>query len=357
MACSVPLFKAVRASITAKIDFGNCMYFSDSTGETSCAEQRNLKVLKNVDWNGFSLDPCPNSLRSKFYEAYKLDDEFRDVDVIMCSHPAANCELYMPFNKSVIVYATTRLEFGRFDEHVSWRKPYINSHSKQRWFDWVQNLKVLAGRKGNFVAANNVYDAKYIEYFTGIKPLYIPSWCGGDVNRMLEPHVYRPRRTEVLVVPYRLNLEYTREEIPVDGWPNQDSASPSRLPLDHPLFDNLWESLQKRTNVKFVFTTMQGAFPEGYKTSFELTQFPVVVFIPYQVSTMFFFELYRLSIPILVPSKRLLLEWIADHRMLWERVYGERMIHDSNFISPFLNPLSSHLPIFTFPCRTPTTSF
>ena len=86
-----------------------------------------LKVLSFDNWRGFSLDPCPNLLRRQFFDAYKNDEEFRRVDLFVCSHPVANCELFMPFNRSILVYATTRLEFGRYDADVAWRKQFIHS--------------------------------------------------------------------------------------------------------------------------------------------------------------------------------------------------------------------------------------
>ena len=58
--------------------------------------------------------------------------------------------------------------------------------------------------------------------------------------------------------------------------------------------------------------------------------------IPYQASTMFFFQLYRASVPMLVPSKRLMVEWVRDHRLLWEVSYG-----DPERVS---DAMHSHLP-------------
>lgn len=52
------------------------------------------------------------------------------VDVVVCSHPAANCELFMPLNRTMIVYPSTRLEFGRDDESIDWRwvsRPFASS--------------------------------------------------------------------------------------------------------------------------------------------------------------------------------------------------------------------------------------
>jgi hypothetical protein len=37
---------------------------------------------------------------------------------------------------------------------------------------------------------------------------------------------------------------------------------------------------------------------------------------------MSFFEFYRLGIPMLLPSKDLLVDWIGKYGLLWERVYG-----------------------------------
>ena len=86
----------------------------------------------------------------------------QEVDVVICTHAASLCELYMPFDKALIVIASTRYEIGRHDE--------------TRWRLWNDNLQRIADKKGNYVAANNLYDKMYIEYFTGIKNvLLLPS--------------------------------------------------------------------------------------------------------------------------------------------------------------------------------------
>jgi hypothetical protein len=105
----------------------------------------------------------------------------------------------MPLNKSIIIYATTRLEFGRYDELVDWRKKDINKHSPKRWEEWVNNLKKIAALPGNVIAANNMYDAQYIKYFTGLEVEYIPSWCTVNAS-------WNPTRPEFLLGPSRDNL-------------------------------------------------------------------------------------------------------------------------------------------------------
>ena len=49
---------------------------------------------------------------------------------------------------------------------------------------------------------------------------------------------------------------------------------------------------------------------------------PAVVIVPYQVSTISFFEFYRRNVPLFVPSLRLLTQWVLRHNLMWERVYG-----------------------------------
>ena len=47
----------------------------------------------------------------------------------VCSHPAANCELFLPFDRAILVHLTTRLEFGRHDANVEWRVPFVGKAS------------------------------------------------------------------------------------------------------------------------------------------------------------------------------------------------------------------------------------
>jgi hypothetical protein len=89
----------------------------------TCA--RDLKVLNQN--NGIS----PNlATRKQFYEVYKNDPEINQVDVFMCFHPAGMCELFMPFNRTLIIIASTRYELGRFGE--------------EDWTNLNKNLQIIA---------------------------------------------------------------------------------------------------------------------------------------------------------------------------------------------------------------------
>ena len=103
--------------------------------------------------------------------APRLPDAYRGpgsalqhVDAFVCNHPPALCELYMPFNKSIVVVASVNLEFGR--------------ENRRRWREWLRSLRAIAADPRNVVAANNLYDAEYIRYYAGVQAEYVPSFCG-----------------------------------------------------------------------------------------------------------------------------------------------------------------------------------
>ena len=74
--------------------------------------ERDLRVIdKN---NGINLSPCANALRNKFYNSYRTDPVMKTVDAFLCTHAASMCELFMPFQKPMVVIASTRYVYGSF---------------------------------------------------------------------------------------------------------------------------------------------------------------------------------------------------------------------------------------------------
>ncbi|ELT98621.1 hypothetical protein CAPTEDRAFT_190836 [Capitella teleta] len=125
----------------------------------NCANSSNLKVITRS--NGLNLEA---PLIDEFYNVYKDDPLIKTVDAFVCYHPTAMCQLYKPFDKSLVVMASTRFELGRFEP--------------DRWQQWIDDLIEIAADPKSFVGANNEYDANYIQYFTGLKVPVIPSYCG-----------------------------------------------------------------------------------------------------------------------------------------------------------------------------------
>lgn len=316
--CQIKMFDRIRVKVAAEVDFYNCAFFRNSDGRDLCPKSNG--GLRNDNWRGVSLYPDPEAQKRKLSIYYGQYAPFKAADVVSCSHPVANCEIYKDMNKSILIYATTRLEFGRNDKFVSWRKQYADS-SEERWKKWLSNLIFIARSPYNTIAANNMYDVKYIEYFTGIKPLYMPSWCGGTPEE-IRAITYAPRRGEWVLVPYRQNLEYGKSAIPTQGWPEPLNKTHANV-LNHEVFAGL-KSKSRVSVSDFSLINITEAFhPHGRFTSVEeFRRFKGVVLIPYQSSTMFFFELYRACVPIMVPSKKLLASWTESNRLLWEVSYG-----------------------------------
>jgi hypothetical protein len=106
-------------------------------------------------------------------------------------------------------------------------------------------------------------------------------------------------------------------------------------PLTHPIFDDLMQ-LKSR----FELISMKQAFPKHgkFKSIHDFQNFRAVVLIPYVPSTMFFFQLYRACVPILVPSRKLLARWVAEHGILWETSYGDPVRVNETMHSHLSNP-------------------
>jgi hypothetical protein len=275
-----------------------------------------LKVLRAN--NAKDVDPTETQIQ-EFTATYKSDPEFERVDAFICHHPAANCELFLPFKKSIIVRASTRLEFGRHDEGIDWRNSsgYDRSVGAKKWKQWVRTLQNLAKDSHNIIAANNLYDRDYIKYFTGIQDvLLLPSWCGDNCvgASLCKPgwessvtEEWLPTRPEVMIVPYRSNLDRSRY---ING---------IRDPKDHPIIKELAavpEFISNGTAVKMIRELYSDANP------LRMLKHPAIVVLPYQISTIQMVELYRLNIPTFCPSLSLLKRWCREHDLLWEVHYG-----------------------------------
>ena len=111
------------------------------------------------------LSPCPNDLRRQFYATYRSDPVLRSVDAFVCTHASSLCELFMPFQRPLIVIASTRYEIGR--------------HDLASWTRWNGNLVRIASSPFNTVAANNRYDqVSYVWYCSSVMLLVT---CSGDL--------------------------------------------------------------------------------------------------------------------------------------------------------------------------------
>ncbi|CAF0809617.1 unnamed protein product [Didymodactylos carnosus] len=248
--------------------------FIDKSLSSYCSQthtcRHNLKFF--TPENG--MDP-PVDIRQQFLQHYKYDTEMSRVNAFICFHPSAMCEVFMPFNKSLIIIATTRYELGRHESH--------------RWHEWNKNLKIIAQNTTNVIAANNLYDAEYIRYFTGLNITVLPSLC--DYTSM----VYHPTSKNILIAPIHNEQFFT-------------------------LFSLSLNDSLKRLHSSIEIVPVRTLYKNKYQY-FQLIRHPAIIHIPYQVSTMSLFEQYRMQIPLFFPTIDLLTEWHLKYRIVSERTW------------------------------------
>jgi hypothetical protein len=214
---------------------------------------------------------------SEFYEFYKDQIEMNVVDAFVCFHPAAMCELYMPFDRSMIIIASTRYELGRF-ESSEWKK-------------WNENLIKISQNPKNVIAANNLYDAEYIRYFTGINVTLLPSFCNYTNS------VYNPKRKEFLLA----------------------SIHSKSFEL---IFNKLLKESLDRYYTKQIQIVPIRTIYRNYEYS-DLINHPAIIYVPYQVSVMSLFEQYRMNIPLVFPSLDLLTQWHYEYNVVSEKTWDQ----------------------------------
>jgi hypothetical protein len=252
--------------------------FLDKSLSYSCQRTRTchspLRILTRN--NGMSTF---ESIADEFYRFYRDQVEMNLVDAFVCFHPASMCELYMPFDRSIIIIASTRYELGRFNA--------------SQWFTWNVNLKKIANNPKNLIAANNLYDAQYIRYFTGIDVTVLPSYCHYTHSE------YQPTRHEFLLAPIHaksFELIFMR---------------------------SLEQSLHQYREMNIQIVPIRKIYI-NYEY-IDLAHHPAIIHVPYQVSFMSLFEQYRMNIPLFFPSLNLLTRWQYDHQVVSERTWDQTL--------------------------------
>ena len=244
----------------------------------TCASPHELPSLSRD--HAFTLCPRPHATRRAAFEALRQSPLITQADGVVCSHPAALCELWLPFNKSILLIVTANLELAR--------------ENAERWKAWLQTVVALARSDRAVVAANNRYDQAYVEHFTGIRPLYLPTLANYITAR------YRPIPSKPVLLA------------------RSHHAIGRKLLVD-------LKSAAHRQSPPLRVASVEEYYPGnagggGYEYS-QLASHPAIVVVPYTKSTMTFFELYRIGIPIFVPSIRLLNRWELQRHVMSERVY------------------------------------
>ena len=66
-----------------------------------------------------SLCGDPEHTRQSFFRQLQRDPNLQDVDIFFCSTPMSYCELFMPFNKTILAVNCWRIEYAPFHRMVA----------------------------------------------------------------------------------------------------------------------------------------------------------------------------------------------------------------------------------------------
>jgi len=210
---------------------------------------------------------------TSFYARYRNDPDWLLADAFLCFHPAATCELFVPFKKPIIIWTTIRIDNGR-----------MFASERNLWLDTLRTS--IASDPRNVIASNNRYDVEYIRYFTGIDSALLPSYCGYTRT------TYNPTRPGFLV--YR----------------------PRRANAFLQFFANGWTRACQSLNTTVQLMSVHEVYPE-HKLG-DLVAHRGIVNLPIQPSMMSIYEQYRMNIPLFFPSRDLLVEWQLNRNILTE---------------------------------------
>jgi len=201
------------------------------------------------------------------FNYYKDDPQMARVDAFVCMFPFSYCEVWMPFNKTIIFNAGHRFALGRC--------------STARWERLIQHVQ-MAAQRGHVIAAMGRYDAEYIHYFTGVRPVLLSSnsfWYAGHGVTS-----FTKSRPEILVGPMQRTGEC-----------GADMA-----------FCNILADMTAAAGDKFAFVPVKRLY-QRFSLQ-DIANHRAVVLIPYAVLSYGITELYALGVPLFVPTPAFLAE-------------------------------------------------
>eukprot|EP01080_Neovahlkampfia_damariscottae_P007290 gene7290-11609_t len=214
-------------------------------------------------------------LRS-FFEIYKNDPLFKDIDIFVNFYQAAALRLYMPFQKPIWQICAVRYELAQSDP-ASWKN--LN-----------RIIRAVASDPKNAIGGNNMWDAVYLNYFTGVPVRLFESYCGYTKVQ----YKYPTKRKEILIGPSRM-------------------------------YPHILQKLLAATSKsKFPLAPIRKLYPK-YEFS-NLIDHQAIIVIPYSISLMSIFEYYRMNLPMLFPSKKFMVDLDFKQNMApeitWYRTFS-----------------------------------
>ena len=240
---------------------------TDFSFSSLCDYTNSCASLKLPSVDRYGMFYMPYKQRREFILTYYKLPEIRNASAILCVYPVHICDLLYRTGKPVIFVASNRYELGK----------------SGLWARWNSVVNIIKGSNVSTIAARDNYDARYMDYFTQSRPVTLERHCG-----YVKP--YSPIGKRILLYP-------ESEECFMKTFRNI-----------------LINSSQNSTTAEFVFHEHD---------PFKLKDYRSIIYIPHKVNDIKFTEIYRMNIPLFVPSVKLLVSWEYEHHIIRDRVFPD----------------------------------
>ena len=181
------------------------------------------------------------------FEFYKDDGQIASTDAFICTLPASMCEMWMPFNKTIMFLPAHRYNLGRC--------------SKEGWDRLNEHISALVSMDypKHIIGAEGVYDREYLRHYTGVDPLLLNSVSDFYTTK----NTYAPTRNEILAF-------------------------------------GTWDDRLQTEILNFQIKSVDSMYPRHQPS--DLVSHRAAVILPNFVTSYTLTELYSLGIPLFIPS-------------------------------------------------------
>ena len=262
----------------------NCRYTCPVYGVSfkTCKDPPQLRALRE------RCEHCSGIVESNardYFARYRHNKEFLEADALMFSFWPSEFELWMAWNKTLVVNPCHRINMYRCSEATS-----------RRNFENVRRL-AMSGPAGVFprapqhvLASSNVYDGEYMRHYTGVNPILLG--CG--LEDAIGPNIsWVGSRREILWNSYHPLPPELRELLPG-----------SQAPWDGKSFDFV---KQLADGLRFPHASSSVRLKMA-----DLAEFKAVVALPYSITNFKVVEQYAMNMPLFVPSPALGASFVVD---------------------------------------------
>ena len=267
---SADLNDATRADISSILSHLNQQFIHIGPQEMSEKYSEILQSFPQVQYlrqnvsyplNAFTnittkVEPSWPSINSDWYKSLNVGE----IDAVICTYPAAMCQLWIPMNKSIIFLPAHRYNLGKC--------------TVEEWNKLDEDIKTLnfeSSDKGHVIGALSPYDVEYLKYYTGIEVELVPSYSGFYFN----PDSYLPDQKSIAII------------------------SPNTT--------DFYRQITNSLTSDFSFVSFNEMTIKQHTENFG--KYLAVILLPSNVMTYTMTELYALGIPIFVPSLKFYLNY------------------------------------------------